>query len=72
MKPLSFALALLAATSVTSAFAEGGAERLQARNEQLSQQRQQQAEAVAKRDAHFQSQAQAPRQGDALNGKPCS
>ncbi|MHA6160168.1 hypothetical protein [Pseudomonas sichuanensis] len=72
MKSLSFALALLAATSATSAFAEGGAERLQARNEQLAQQRQQQAEAVAKRDTHVQSQAQAPRQGDALNSKPCS
>ncbi|MDF0732142.1 hypothetical protein P0Y43_15605 [Pseudomonas entomophila] len=50
MKALSFALALLATTTVTSAFAEGGADRLLERQAQWALQIQQQQEVVAKRD----------------------
>ncbi|MGE7991094.1 hypothetical protein ACQKPE_08600 [Pseudomonas sp. NPDC089554] len=59
MKALTFALTLLAATTVTSAFAEGGSDRLKERSDQWAMQRQQQQqEAVAKRDAQPAPQTQ--------------
>ncbi|QXH44566.1 hypothetical protein KSS93_16915 [Pseudomonas xanthosomatis] len=64
MKTLSIALALLAASTVTSAFAEGGAERLKERSEQWAQQREQ----AQKREALVQEKAGAQRQAE----KPAS
>ena len=69
MKALPLILALLATTSVTSAFAEGGSDRLLQRSEQLAQQRQQAQEALAQSKAQpSNTQAQAERQAD----KPAS
>ncbi|MBV4531302.1 hypothetical protein HU719_007780 [Pseudomonas sp. SWRI107] len=69
MKTLAIALALLATTTVTSAFAEGGADRLRERSDQWAVQRQQAQEAVAKRQAE-----QANRQADVprTEAKPAS
>jgi len=62
MKTLSIALALLAASTVTSAFAEGGAERLKERSDQWAQQREQaqKQEALAQDKAGAQRQAEKP------------
>ncbi|WP_414155455.1 hypothetical protein [Pseudomonas sp. BNK-43-a] len=51
MKSLRYALALLAATAVTSAFAEGGADRLQEHHARWALQQQQSKDMVAKREA---------------------
>lgn len=48
MKPLLCALALLTMSSMTTAFAEGGAERLKERSDQWALQRQQAKDALAK------------------------
>ncbi|MDF9616422.1 hypothetical protein P5705_02085 [Pseudomonas entomophila] len=48
MKPLLCALALLTMTAMTTAFAEGGADRLKERSDQWALQRQQAQEALAK------------------------
>lgn len=69
MKTLTIALALLAATTVSSAFAEGGADRLRERSDQWAAQRQQAQEAVAKREAEQGNrQADVPR----TEAKPAS
>lgn len=66
MKFLACALALLATISATSAFAEGGADRLRERSDQLALQRLQAAEQIAKGDApssarqHLGQQGQEP------------
>ncbi len=59
MKPLLYALALVATTSTTMVFAEGGADRLKERSEQWALQRQQAQEVVAKEKPQ-QDQHQAP------------
>ncbi|QVM93825.1 hypothetical protein JYG34_12780 [Pseudomonas entomophila] len=48
MKPLLCALTLLTMTSMTTAFAEGGADRLKERSDQWALQRQQAQQTVAK------------------------
>ena len=69
MKTLAIALSLLATTTVTSAFAEGGADRLRERSDQWALQRQQAQEAVAKRQAEQGNrQADVPR----TEAKPAS
>lgn len=69
MKALPLILALLATSSVTTAFAEGGSDRLVERSEQLAQQRQQAQEALAQSKAQpSNTQAQAAREA----GKPAS
>jgi hypothetical protein len=60
MKPLLCALALLTMSSMTTAFAEGGAERLKERSDQWALQRQQAQETVAKENLR-----QAPPQAEA-------
>lgn len=69
MKAVTLTLALLTAATVTSAFAEGGADRLQARSAQWAMQRAQAEQAVANAQG-----AQQQRQADAQpsNDKPAS
>lgn len=66
MKTLTCALALLATISATSAFAEGGADRLKERSDQWALQRQQ-AEQIAKGDAQSPAQQQAQQTQDNAN-----
>lgn len=47
MKPLSFTLLFMALVSTTSAFAEGGSDRLKANSDRLAEQRQINAEMTA-------------------------
>ncbi|MDH0649815.1 hypothetical protein N5D48_20775 [Pseudomonas sp. GD03858] len=67
MKTIAYAAALLAAISATSAFAEGGADRLRERSEQWALQRQQMAERLAASDQQRPATAQ---QTDAVHAKP--
>ncbi|MDH0301942.1 MULTISPECIES: hypothetical protein [unclassified Pseudomonas] len=69
MKTIACAAALLAAISATSAFAEGGADRLRERSEQWALQRQQAAEQVAKGEAGTPTTAQ---QTDSSADQPSS
>lgn len=69
MKTLPLILALLATTTVTSVFAEGGADRLRERSDQWAMQREQSQQALAKAKAEQDNrQADAQRQAD----KPAS
>ncbi|MFV3402930.1 hypothetical protein ACNFIC_03115 [Pseudomonas sp. NY15463] len=69
MKTLPLILALLASTTVTSVFAEGGADRLHERSAQLAAHREQSQQALAKAKAEQDNrQADAQRQAD----KPAS
>ncbi|MBI6896426.1 hypothetical protein JET64_06365 [Pseudomonas putida] len=72
MKSLACALTLLATISATSAFAEGGADRLRERSDQFAQQRQQAAEQIAKGDAPSPARQHLGQQGQDASDKPSS
>ncbi|WP_307945682.1 co-regulatory protein PtrA N-terminal domain-containing protein [Pseudomonas mosselii] len=72
MKTVAVVLTLLATISATSALAEGGADRLRERSDQLALQRQQ-AEQVAKRDVPLSDQSRVgQQQGLGSDDKPSS